>query len=412
MQRQFLDSFSLFSVLSAKIRRNMKPSHLAVSRHLLCTEGCSHEVLGSDNGGERAWKPRNEAWIGPSLPHLRWLALCLVGFSAATVAAQIPAGSLPSPPVFLDFEAPDFQPGSVDGQWGWWVDQGVGAIVPGLGLEGSAALSIEPAEPFSQGRLSFQRLTTSGTGLFIDFHVRLQAADWYVLDETFDIDSARIGLFRTTLDPSLAEWHVFHGNGQEGGTWLDTGVAAAVDPLTNATFGWTRLTVKVDPSGNTWDLWVDGVLVAAELGFQITPEPDRTHFFVLGDSLGPVIIDDFRLSLDNPPGLADLDPPALPPPPDGGGTEGDPSGLDADELVDSDADGLPDVWEMSHGMNAKDPADAASDLDGDGLTALDEFLLGSNAAGKDVRRAVSSQTAEVFNRFAGVSARRVAAPGR
>lgn len=63
-------------------------------------------------------------------------------------------------------------------------------------------------------------------------------------------------------------------------------------------------------------------------------------------------------------------------------------------------------------MNALDPADAASDLDGDGLTALDEFLLGSNPASKGVRRAVASQTAEVFNRFAGVSARRVAAPGR
>lgn len=323
-----------------------------------------------------------------------------------------PSWKSASPPVFFDFDAPDFQPGSVDGQWGWWVDQGTAAIVPGLGLEGSAALSIEPAEPFSQGRLSFQRPTPSETGIFIDFHVRLQAADWYVLDETFDIDSARIGLFRTTLDPSLAEWHVFHGNGQNGGTWLDTGVAAAVDPLTNATFGWTRLTVKVDPSGNTWDLWVDGVLVAAELGFQIAPEPDRTHFFVLGDSLGPVIIDDFRLSLDNPPGLADLDPPTLPPPPGGGGTEANPSGSDPDEPVDSDADGLTDAWEMAHGMNALDPADAALDLDGDGLTALDEFLLGSNAASKDIRRAVASQTAEVFNRFAGVSARRVAAPGR
>ena len=84
------------------------------------------------------------------------------------------------------------------------------------------------------------------SGLFFDFFVRLPAATALVLDETFDIDSARIGLFRTSADPSLAEWHVFHGNGQGDGVWLNTGVAAALDPLTEGTLGWTRLTIRED----------------------------------------------------------------------------------------------------------------------------------------------------------------------
>lgn len=46
---------------------------------------------------------------------------------------------------------------------------------------------------------------------------------------------------------------------------------------------------------------------------------------------------------------------------------------DAFALADTDGDGAPDIWELFHGLNPTDPADAASDSDGDGRTALDEF---------------------------------------
>jgi len=41
--------------------------------------------------------------------------------------------------------------------------------------------------------------------------------------------------------------------------------------------------------------------------------------------------------------------------------------------IDSDADGLPDDWEATHGLDIANPADAALDIDGDGLSALDEY---------------------------------------
>ena len=59
--------------------------------------------------------------------------------------------------------------------------------------------------------------------------------------------------------------------------------------------------------------------------------------------------------------------------PDAGAIE-----VGAQPVADSDADGLPDTWETSRGMNPNDPADASADADGDGQTALAEFRSGTD----------------------------------
>ncbi len=46
--------------------------------------------------------------------------------------------------------------------------------------------------------------------------------------------------------------------------------------------------------------------------------------------------------------------------------------------ADSDGDGVADAFELAHGMNRFDPADAALDPDGDGNPALAEYLFGLN----------------------------------
>lgn len=45
---------------------------------------------------------------------------------------------------------------------------------------------------------------------------------------------------------------------------------------------------------------------------------------------------------------------------------------------DTDADGMPDVWENAHGFNPNDPADATQDADKDGQTNLAEYLAGTD----------------------------------
>ena len=45
---------------------------------------------------------------------------------------------------------------------------------------------------------------------------------------------------------------------------------------------------------------------------------------------------------------------------------------------DSDDDGLPDRFELTHGLNPNDPADALLDADGDGRTNLQEYIEGTD----------------------------------
>jgi len=55
-----------------------------------------------------------------------------------------------------------------------------------------------------------------------------------------------------------------------------------------------------------------------------------------------------------------------------------------DGALDTDGDSMPDEWEIFHGLNMADPADAAGDADGDGITNAREYALGLDPARFDI----------------------------
>ena len=57
---------------------------------------------------------------------------------------------------------------------------------------------------------------------------------------------------------------------------------------------------------------------------------------------------------------------------------------------DDDRDGMPDVWEIQYGLNPQNPNDASGDLNGDGITNLEEFKNGT-----DPIKAPSTQSFEL-----------------
>jgi len=50
---------------------------------------------------------------------------------------------------------------------------------------------------------------------------------------------------------------------------------------------------------------------------------------------------------------------------------------------DTDSDGMPDQWEMKHGLNPADPSDSSKDTDRDGYTNIEEFLNRTNPSGQE-----------------------------
>lgn len=65
-----------------------------------------------------------------------------------------------------------------------------------------------------------------------------------------------------------------------------------------------------------------------------------------------------------------------------------PGAANVSPSLDSDGDGIPDIWELAYGLNPYDASDASKDADGDGQSNLAEYLAGTNPNdGTDALRA-------------------------
>ena len=60
--------------------------------------------------------------------------------------------------------------------------------------------------------------------------------------------------------------------------------------------------------------------------------------------------------------------------------------------IDTDGDGIPDGYELVHGLNPNDPTDAGNDADGDGMSNLKEYMAGTDPQDPNSVLKISSAT--------------------
>ncbi len=249
-------------------------------------------------------------------------------------------------PFLANFEpAEGYQPGPLNGQKSWNVD-GSANIVTSPVYAGQQAVSVAPATPPALIVRTFVNVDPSVT--FVDLFVQPAAGATPLEGVFLETDALRVALTVTSLTGIL---QAFNGDGEGGGTWFPTGEGPALDP-SGRTTDWLRLTARADYSSKQWDLYFNGQMIAADLGFI---DNTSTAFTGLGLSGHPTLatgFDDLLVAFDNP------------------------------LFADADHDGMDDAWETAHGLN---PAlnDRNGDFDQDGVTNLQEYILGTNPNNAD-----------------------------
>ena len=283
----------------------------------------------------------------------------------------VSCGSHSSFRFFDGFERPSVVPGGLGGQNGWSVVGSASAVVQEVvRRSGEAALTLACPEEELAGGVS-RPLPDGADEVWIDF----AAAD--AAGGARGLANGPEGLGLVTFD-------------NDGHPVLTDGDEVVTNRAVTAGDGWTRVTLRLDCVGRTWDCYVDGALAGRALALRGTGvRPSDVQLLGWGGS-----VDDFCVSSERPKGLsADGDP--LPDEweisrlwtldLDGFG-DSDGDGLsDYEEFMsgtdplraDTDGDGLPDAWEVANGT---DPFvdDAAADPDGDGLDNADEFRRGTH----------------------------------
>ena len=77
------------------------------------------------------------------------------------------------------------------------------------------------------------------------------------------------------------------------------------------------------------------------------------------------------------------------------------AGFTVNLFLDSDGDGIPDWWEIAHGLDPYNPNDALLDNDGDGLSNRAEYLAGTDPNDRNSYLRIQPVVPPVANSFSG-----------
>ncbi len=400
------------------------PAPIVISATATDPEGAVAKVeffQGTTKLGEDTAAPYRFTWNGaqPGNYTLTARAIDNLGVpSLDSAPVSIVVSALPPPvntlPFLAGFEATEgYTLGSLHGQRGWTAT-GSAVVTEADAVTGAHSALVPPAAPPLALSRNFDPHPAQ-TVVFVDWWALPQAAASEAAAARFStLDAMQVAFVRDSEGARVA---AFDGDGAGGGAWKTVRSGVPVDGAGYAT-DWLRMTARIDFTAHKWDLFVDGALVAVDLGFAQNTAAALRSFTLLGQTGAPTLLDDFLAGFDNPlftdadkdgmddaweithglnPALNDRNGD-----PDGDGltniveflfgskpnlADSDGDGLtDAQEralgtnpnAADTDGDGLPDGWEVSHGLNPRSAADVNLDLDADGLTNLQEYQQGKN----------------------------------
>jgi len=246
------------------------------------------------------------------------------------------------------FETNTVQVGPIHGQNGWksWPTNGA-FVQTNIVYAGAQALSL-PNSSETSAQVMHMFVCSNQT-------VWVEMVQWK------DVYEAPIGAVT-----SAAAWFfndagrlvVYDGLAGTGGDWVT---------LTNHTPftmpQWVRVAAKLDYGTRRWNMYLNGALLATNLGFSALADEKFMAVEMQGKYGG---VDNMLVSSTLP------------------------------EDIDSDADGMPDWWEISNGLNINDPSDANLDPDNDLLINRLEYENGTDINDPDTDGDVLTDGYEVL----------------
>jgi len=304
---------------------------------------------GTTKLGEGVSAPYQCAWSPTAAGLINLTARATDSNGLIATSAAVAIRLLPSLPYTADFEvAEGYTATSLNNQLGWLVPTGSAAISPTGAMHGTQSVTLNAQSPACEVDQEFGSLPPNPTIVYADLFAKPVAGVDYVTSTLLDVDSARVAFVKIG---SIGQFAALDGDGLGSGTWKNVGPAVALD-VTAAASTWQRITIRLNYTTRTWDIYINSAMIAADLKFRLNTASYFSWLSMKGHTAAAVQLDDIYVGASNP------------------------------LFTDSNNNGIDDAWELAHNLSLN-PDSRYGDPDGDGLNNLTEFLLGSNPQNSD-----------------------------
>jgi alpha-tubulin suppressor-like RCC1 family protein len=256
-------------------------------------------------------------------------------------STPVPITVLASLPYLADFESLEgYALGSLEGQLGWRLSQGAATVTGDACFSGSRSVALLPCSPAA----AITQLFAAQAGadvVFADFYAQPVADVDLGAATAFNVGGSRFALLRSGTKGELRS---FDGDGANGGQWRTTTFTTPL-AIDGHTENWIRFTARLDFGRHTWDLYANGQMAAAGLGFRDNAATALTEFGVQGHATAITRLDYVFAGPQNP------------------------------LFADVNDNGIDDVWETAHGLSLSNNNRDLSPS-GNGVTVLQAYIAG------------------------------------